>query len=60
MNTVGCHYKSDRNGSEYNADDDFFAPLWGKYLTSFDPDKNLIYYVDMEGNQGVFDYSAFD
>ena len=60
MNTVGCHYKSDRNGSEYTADDDFFAPLWGKYLTSFDPDKNLIYYVDMEGNQGVFDYSAFD
>ena len=60
MNTVGCHYKNDRNGSEYTADDDFFAPLWGKYLTSFDPDKNLIYYVDMEGNQGVFDYSAFD
>ena len=57
--SVASHYKSDKNGNEYTADDDFFAPLWDKYLTSFDPDKNLIYYVDMEGNQGVFDYSAF-
>ena len=59
MNTVGCHYKSDRNGSEYNADDDFFAPLWGKYLTSFDHEKKIIYYKDIDGNTGEFDYSAF-
>ena len=56
---VACHYKSDKNGNEYTADDDFFAPLWDKYLTSFDHEKKLIYYVDMDGNQGVFDYSAF-
>ena len=56
---VACHYKSDKNGNEYTADDDFFAPLWGKYLTSFDHEKKLIYYYDSDGNQGVFDYSAF-
>ena len=58
-NRVACHYKSDRNGSEYTADDDFFAPLWGKYLTSFDTEKKIIYYTDIDGNQGEFDYSAF-
>ena len=58
--TVGCHYKSEHNGMEYTADDDFFAPLWGGYFTSFDPDKNLIYYTDSEGNDAVFDYSSFE
>ncbi len=58
-NCVACHYKSDRNGSEYTADDDFFAPLWGKYLTSFDTEKKIIYYKDIDGNKGEFDYSAF-
>ena len=59
MNTVGCHYKSDKNGSEYNADDDFFAPLWGGALVSFDHAKKLIYYTDEDGNPKTFDYSAF-
>ena len=58
--TVGCHYKGDHNGKKYTADDDFFSPLWGGYLTSFDTEKNLIYYQDANGNDAVFDYSAFE
>lgn len=58
-NRVACHYKSDRNGSEYTADDDFFAPLWGGTLVSFDHNKKLIYYIDADGNPKTFDYSAF-
>lgn len=56
---VACHYKKDYNGEDYIADDDFFAPLWDKYLTSFDHEKKIIYYTDIYGNKGEFDYSSF-
>lgn len=58
-NCIGTHYKSERNGNEYTAGDDFFAPLWDKYLTSFDHEKKIIYYTDIDGNKGEFDYSSF-
>ncbi len=58
--TVGCHYKEQANGKDYTADDDFFAPLWGGFLDSFDSEKNIIYYTDKEGNPATFDYSAFE
>ncbi|MCR5283586.1 MAG: transglutaminase-like domain-containing protein [Lachnospiraceae bacterium] len=57
---VGCHYKDEQNGDQYDAEDDFFAPLWGGYLNSWDHEKNLIYYMDRNGNDAVFDYSAFE
>ncbi len=57
---IGCHYKDDQNGDQYDADDDSFAPLWEGYLTSWDHEKNLIYYTDYYGNDGVFDYSSFE
>ena len=57
--SIGCHYKKDHNGEDYNADDDFFAPLWGGYFVSFDHAKKLIYYTDEDGNPKTFDYSAF-
>ncbi|MCR4691474.1 MAG: transglutaminase-like domain-containing protein [Lachnospiraceae bacterium] len=57
---VGCHYKDEHNGDQYDAEDDFFAPLWEGCLTSWDPEKNLIYYTDKDGNDAVFDYSAFE
>ncbi|MCR4689823.1 MAG: transglutaminase-like domain-containing protein [Lachnospiraceae bacterium] len=57
---VGCHYKGEQNGDLYDADDDYFAPLWDGYLTSFDPDKNLIYYTDSDGNDAELDYSSFE
>lgn len=56
--TIGCHYKEDRNGCKYDAGDDFFAPLWGGTLTSWDHKKKLIYYEDSEGNPKTFDYSS--
>ena len=57
--SIGCHYKEDHNGDKYDADDDSFAPLWGGTLTSFDHGKKLIYYVNSEGEEAVFDYSAW-
>lgn len=56
---IACHYKDDHNGDKYDADDGFFAPLWGGTLTSWDPEKNLIYYIDKDGKKAVFDYSKF-
>ena len=58
-NCVGTHYKSERNGNEYTADDDFFAPLWGGRFISFDHEKKIINYYDANGNPATFDYSAF-
>ncbi|MCR4776416.1 MAG: transglutaminase-like domain-containing protein [Saccharofermentans sp.] len=55
--SIACHYKEDHNGSKYDANDDFFAPLWGGTLTSWDHKKKLIYYTDMDGNNKTFDYS---
>ncbi len=57
---VACHYKDEHNGDQYDADDDYFAPLWGGYLTSWDHEKKLIYYMDSSGNDAVFDYSSFE
>ena len=57
---VGCGYKDEHNGDQYDADDDYFAPLWGGYLTSWDHEKKLIYYTDRDGNDAVFDYSSFE
>ena len=57
---VGCHYKDEQNGDQYDATDDFFAPLWGGYLNSWDHEKKLIYYTDSSGNDAVFDYSSFE
>ncbi len=57
--SIACHYKEDHNGSKYDADDDFFSPLWGGTLTSWDHKKNVIYYTDFEGNEKTFDYSKF-
>ncbi len=57
---VGCHYKDEHNGDQYDADDDFFEPLWGGYLNSWDHDKKLIYYTDRNGYDAVFDYSSFE
>ena len=57
--TIGCHYKGDKNGDKYTADDDTFAPLWdGKFL-SMDHENKLIHYYDIDGNSKTFDYSAF-
>ena len=55
---IGCHYKEDHNGDKYDANDDFFAPLWGGTLTSWDHKKKLIYYTDTNGNPATFDYSS--
>ena len=57
--SIGCHYKEDHNGNKYNADDDFFAPLWGGTLTSWDHKKKIILYTDINGNEATFDYSKF-
>ncbi len=57
---VGSHYKDEHNGDQYDADDDSFAPLWGGYLTSWDPEKNLICYIDKSGKEAVFNYSFFE
>ena len=57
--SIGCHYKEDHNGNKYNADDDFFAPLWGGTLTSWDHKKKIIFYTDINGNEATFDYSKF-
>ena len=57
-NTIACHYKGDHNGSKYDASDDFFKPLWGGTLTSWDHKKKVIYYEDMNGNPATFDYSS--
>ena len=57
-NTIACHYKGDHNGSKYDASDDFFAPLWGGTLTSWDHKKKIIYYDDINGNPATFDYSS--
>ena len=57
--SFGCHYKEDHNGSKYDADDDFFSPLWGGTLTSWDHKKKVINYTDSEGNAKTFDYSKF-
>lgn len=56
--TVGCHYKGSPNGNKYDAGDDFFKPLWGGTLTSWDHEKKLIHYVDSNGENAVFDYSS--
>ena len=58
--TVANHYKGSHNSDQYVCDDDYFDVLKGKYLDYWDPDKNLIYYVDKDGNRGVFDYSSFE
>lgn len=47
-------------GKDLVADDDYFAPLWGGYFTSWDTDKNIIYYIDVNGNDATFDYSSFE
>lgn len=57
--SIGGHYKEDHNGSKYDADDDFFAPLWGGTFKSWDHEKKLIYYENSEGEEAVFDYSKF-
>lgn len=57
--TIGCHYKGSQNGNLYDADDDFFKPLWHGHLTSWDHEKKLIYYTDEDGNDKTFDYSPF-
>ena len=56
--SIACHYREDYNGEKYYADDDFFAPLWGGTLTSWDHKNKLIYYNDTEGNPKTFDYSS--
>lgn len=56
--SIACHYKEDHNGNKYDANDDFFAPLWGGILPSWDRSKKLIYYEDIEGNAKTFDYSS--
>lgn len=57
---IGCRYKEDINGASYTADDDFFAPLWGGYLDSWDHEKKIINYTDKDGNPATFDYSSFE
>ena len=57
--TIACHYKGSQNGNLYDADDDFFKPLWHGHLTSWDHEKKLIYYTDEDGNDKTFDYSPF-
>ena len=59
-NTIGCHYRDDHNGDQYDADDDFFAPLYGMTLSDWDPVANIIYCYDMDGNELEFDYSEFE
>ena len=56
--SIACHYKDLYNGDQYDASDDFFAPLWGGFLTSWDHKNKLIYYNDAEGNPKTFDYSS--
>ena len=56
--TVACHYKGNHNGDKYDASDNFFAPLWGGHLTSWDHEKKLIYYTDINGEAATFDYSS--
>lgn len=57
--SIGCHYIEEHNGYKYDADDDFFAPLRGTKLISWDPDKNEIRYESYDGTEGTFDYSPF-
>ena len=57
--SIGCHYKKDHNGEDFTADDDFFAPLWGGRFISFDHEKKIINYYDVNGDPATFDYSAF-
>ena len=57
--TIACHYKGDKNGDKYTADDDTFAPLWGGTFISMDHEKKIINYYDMDGNPATFDYSKF-
>ena len=57
-NSIACHYKEDHNGDKYDANDDFFSPLWDGTLTSWDHKKKLIYYTDSSGNDKTFDYSS--
>lgn len=57
--SIASGYKKVLNGEDYTADDDFFAPLWGGTFVSFDHEKKIINYYDMNGNPAVFDYSAF-
>ena len=58
-NVIANHYKDDHNGDKYDANDDFFEPLNDGHLISWDPEKNLIYYSDVDGNECTFDYSPF-
>lgn len=56
---IGCHYKKDHNGEDFTADDDFFAPLWGGHFKSFDHEKKVICYTDINDQPATFDYSKF-
>lgn len=56
--TIACHYKDDHNGDKYDANDSFFAPLWGGTLTSWDHKKKIICYTDMNDKECTFDYSS--
>ena len=58
-NVIANHYKDDHNGDKYDANDDFFEPLNDGHLISWDPEQNLIYYKDANGDECTFDYSPF-
>ena len=58
-NTIARNKKGDLRTSALDADDDFFAPLNHGFLSSWDHDKKIIYYTDMEGREQTFDYSPF-
>lgn len=57
--SIASQYKDDYNGTQYTADDDFFAPLYKGKFSSWDHEKKIIYYTDENGNEKAFDYSEF-
>lgn len=58
-NVIANHYKDAHNGDQYDANDKFFEPLYDGHLISWDPEQNLIYYKDANGDECTFDYSPF-
>ena len=58
-NTLAFSKKGELYADKFDADDDFFEPLNNCFLSSWDHDKKLIYYTDVDGNELTFDYSPF-
>ena len=58
-NTLAFSKKGELYADKFDADDDFFAPLKDGHLISWDHDKKLIYYTDIDGQEKTFDYSPF-